>query len=320
VEILMKDNLLTINKSNQKILKLKTKLEYKIINLKAKKLKKINKFYKNNKKISKINNFYSKKEENLIKKYNNRILKIENNSNIINNKYQNKELRKEKKIENLENKVPLPPFSHGEELFSAITHIVGAVIGIIVLVWGLIVATKTNNPTAIVSMAIYGSCMVILYTMSSIYHFLNKNLAKRVFRILDHCTIFLLIAGTYTPICLVGLSKVGSLGYIMLGIVWGLSIIGIVFNAINMTNKFVKILSQICYILLGWCVVIPIKQVIDVMTIKGFSLLLIGGIFYTIGTIFFSLGTKIKYSHPIWHLFVIAGSIFHFFCIIYYIL
>lgn len=169
-------------------------------------------------------------------------------------------------------------------------------------------------------MVIYGVSMILLYVMSSIYHFLHRNRAKKVFRIFDHCTIYLLIAGTYTPFCLVSLRESGAWGFALFGIVWGVSILGIVLNAVNMYAKPIIIFSQISYLALGWCCVLAIVPLLKVLSTTGFILLLLGGIMYTIGAVFYGFGHKAKYIHSVWHLFVLAGSLFHFFSILFYVI
>lgn len=213
----------------------------------------------------------------------------------------------------------LPGFSKGEELFSAISHIVGGAFGIIALILGLIVTINHGTHLGVLSVLIYGFSLIILYTMSSIYHFLNVNRAKVVFRILDHCTIFILIAGTYTPYCLITLS--GELvGILVLCFVWLIAILGVTFNAINMHSKVVKIFSQTSYILMGWCILIGFNTLISKLNLTGFILLLLGGISYTIGAVMFAFGKKVKYMHPLFHLFVLLGTILQFLSLILYVL
>lgn len=213
----------------------------------------------------------------------------------------------------------LPGFSKGEELFSAISHIVGGGLGISALVIGIIVTTSRGTPLGLLSMLIYGISLIVLYTMSALYHFLRINRAKLVFRILDHCTIFVLIAGTYTPYCLITLS--GTLeGILILAFVWVLAILGVVFNAINMHWRPVKIFSQIAYILTGWCILIAIDLLYSLLPFTGFILLLLGGISYTIGAVAFAFGRKIKYMHPVFHLFVLIGTILQFLSVVMYVI
>lgn len=213
----------------------------------------------------------------------------------------------------------LPDFSKGEEIFSAVTHIVGGGLGVVALVLGIVFASIYNDAYCVVSVIIYGLSLVILYTMSSIYHFLRKNRAKKVFRILDHCTIFLLIAGSYTPFCLVTLRNSGAWGWTLFGIIWGFAVLGVVGNAINMHNIVIKILSQICYIVMGWCILLALGPLMENIELGGFILLLLGGIAYSIGAIFFAFGSKYKWIHSIWHMFVLLGSILHFFAIFFYV-
>ncbi len=224
----------------------------------------------------------------------------------------------EKKIKK-EKRKRLPNYTRGEEIFNAVTHIVGGGFGIVALVLGIVFAALQGNAINVISMIIYGVSMILLYTMSAIYHFLRPNRAKRVFRIFDHCTIYFLIAGTYTPICLIALNK-GSTGIILLSIVWAAAIIGITFNAINMYWEAVKIVSMILYLAMGWCVIFTLKPLLDAIGIGGFIWLISGGIAYTIGAILYGMGKKKKWMHSIWHLFVLLGSILQFVCIFFYVL
>lgn len=211
----------------------------------------------------------------------------------------------------------LPNFTKGEEIFNAVTHIVGGGLGVIFLFVGVIFAHFHCNAVGIFSMYVYGICMIIAYTMSAIYHFLRRNRAKKVFRIFDHCSIFLLIAGTYTPICLITLANAPAWGYSIFGIVWAVSIVGIVLNAVNMYRW--KALSMVLYLALGWCIIIAFFPLIEFLDMAGFWWLLAGGLSYTIGAIFFGFGRKVKYIHSIWHLFVLFGSIFQFVAILFYV-
>lgn len=213
-----------------------------------------------------------------------------------------------------------PVYSKGEEIFSAVTHIVGGGLGIIALVCGVVLAALYSDGYGIVSMVIYGLSLIITYTMSSIYHFLAKNRAKKVFRILDHCMIFLLIAGCYTPFCLVTLRNSGAWGWTLFGINWAFAIMGITFNAINMHSIYVKIFSQASYIIMGWSILLAIKPLLENLAIGGFILLLLGGILYTIGAILFAIGMKKKWIHSIFHLFVLFASILQFFSILFYVI
>lgn len=210
-------------------------------------------------------------------------------------------------------------FSKGEEIFNAVSHIAGGAFAIAMTVVGIIAAAVYGNSWAVTAMAIYGASMILVYTSSSIYHFLRRNRAKKLFRVFDHCMIFLLIAGTYTPFCLIALRTQGCWGWIIFGILWALTVAGITANAINMHNKTVKKLSMFAYLAMGWCGVIAIVPMLRVVSLWGLLWTLFGGIAYTIGAVFYGLGRKAKYIHSIWHLFVFAGTALQFVAILFYI-
>lgn len=210
-------------------------------------------------------------------------------------------------------------FTRGEERFNAITHIAGGAIGIAFLVIGIVFAALYKDAYAVVSMSVYGASMIILYSMSSIYHFLRPGRAKRLFRILDHCTIFALIAGTYTPFCLIALRQSAAWGWSLFGALWFLAAVGITFNAIDMNNKIVKVMSMAAYLVMGWCAVIVIVPLLKVLPLPGFLWILAGGIAYTVGAVFYACGRRAKYIHSVWHLLVVAGSVLQFFGILFYI-
>lgn len=203
----------------------------------------------------------------------------------------------------------LPRYSLGEEIFSAVSHGVSALFAVTVLVLLLVFCRKT--PVVISSVSIYGGTMVMLYTISTIYHGLGLNRAKVVFRSLDHCTIFLLIAGTYTPITLVCLG--GILGWAMFWLVWAAAAVGIVLNAVSV-ERF-KAVSMVCYLCMGWVVIFAMGILWKSVSHLGFWCLLAGGILYTAGTILYGLGKKIPYMHSCFHLFVLAGSILQAVCV-----
>jgi len=204
----------------------------------------------------------------------------------------------------------MPRYTKGEELFNMITHIVGGGLGVVALLFCVIVAAYNQNIWAISSGLVYGFSVVILFTMSSIYHGLRAGLPKKVFRILDHCTIYVLIAGTYTPILLTHFREAyPTEAWILFGIIWGLAAIGITLNAIDL-RRFI-VFSVICYLGMGWAAILRINQLISVLGQPFFVLLLIGGILYTIGVAFYAIGKRRKYMHSIFHLFVIVASILH---------
>ena len=214
----------------------------------------------------------------------------------------------------------LPSYTKGEEIFNMTSHIVGGVLGIVATVLCVIFAAIHGNVYGIVSGAIYGASLIILYTMSSIYHGLSPKLfSKRVFQVLDHCTIFLLIAGCYTPVALCNIREINTAaGWWIFGIIWGLAISGIVLNAIDL-KKF-KVFSMICYLLMGWCIIFRLDLLLQSVPTPGIILLVAGGISYTIGSILYGIGKKHKYVHSIFHLFILLGSFLQFFCILLYVM
>ncbi len=214
----------------------------------------------------------------------------------------------------------LPEYTKGEEIFNMVSHIIGAAFGVTALVLCVIFAAIHKNPYAVISSSIYGVTIIILYTMSSIYHGMSaKGTAKKVFQILDHCSIFLLIAGSYTPFCLVMFREYNTaLGWTIFGIIWGMAILGIVLNSIDI--KKYKIFSMICYLGMGWCIIFTANLLPKLLGIKGLILLVAGGISYTIGAIFYGFGKKKKYIHSIFHLFILIGSVLQFFCILLFVI
>ena len=214
----------------------------------------------------------------------------------------------------------MPVYTKGEEIFNMTSHIVGAVLGIVALVLCVIFAAVHKNVYGIVSGAIYGTTMIILYTMSSIYHGLSpKRYSKRVFQVLDHCSIFLLIAGSYTPFALCTIRQYSVIaGWTIFGIIWAIAILGITLNAIDI--KKYKVFSMICYLGMGWCIIFTAKLLPQLLGIQGLVLLVSGGIAYTVGAILYGLGKKKRYMHSIFHLFILLGSILQFFCILLYVI
>ncbi len=213
----------------------------------------------------------------------------------------------------------LPKYTKGEEIFNMTSHIVGAVLGIVAMVLCIIFAAIRHNGYGVVSSIIYGITMILLYTMSSIYHGLRSNTtAKKVFQVLDHCSIFLLIAGSYTPFALCTLREYDTvLGWLIFAIIWIFAIIGIILNSIDL--KRYKKFSMICYLVMGWCIVFKINILPSLLGIPGFVLLATGGIVYTIGAILYGVGKKKKYIHSMFHLCIFFASLLHFLCILLYV-
>ncbi len=203
----------------------------------------------------------------------------------------------------------LPEYSMPEELMNAISHGIGAALSIAAIV--LLIVNSKFEIKSVICVTIYSVSLFVLYIISTLYHALLPSKAKKVFRVLDHCSIFLLIAGTYTPICLLVLNSV--VGWILFFLVWTAAIVGIVFNSIDI-KKFSKF-SMICYIAMGWVVIFALKPLIDSITTSQLTLLVSGGVAYTVGAILYVIGKKQKYIHSVWHLFVLLGSILHFFMI-----
>ena len=216
----------------------------------------------------------------------------------------------------LKDKIKIPHYSLSEELVNAVSHGIGALFSVAALVLTVVLSTWKGNVWGVVSSAIYGGTLIILYTMSTLYHSFKVNNAKRVFRIIDHCSIYLLIAGTYTPYTLVSLR--GPVGWTLFGVVWGAAILGIIFNSIDM-NKY-KIISMIAYIAMGWVLVLAAKPLYESIGFSGIFWLLLGGVLYTVGAVFYVIGKKRRFSHSIFHIFVLFGSLCHFFSILFYVL
>jgi hemolysin III len=206
-------------------------------------------------------------------------------------------------------------YSLGEEIFNSVTHGIGGGLSIAGTVVLIVCAAIYSNAWGVVSSAIFGASLIILYTMSTLYHAITNPKAKSFFRIMDHNTIFFLIAGTYTPITLVPLR--GALGWVLFGIIWAAAIVGIVFTSINL-EKFRKP-SVVCYILMGWAIIFAVKPMLDNVNALSLWFILIGGLFYTVGIIFYVHKEK-KYFHSVWHLFTIAGSVFHYFAVLMFII
>ena len=218
--------------------------------------------------------------------------------------------------ETKKSKIFLPDYTRGEEIFNMTSHIVGGGIGVVCLVLCVVFGAIRRDAWSVVGGAIYGAMLILLYTVSSVYHGLIHLPAKRVFRVLDHCTIYLLIAGTYTPVCLAGIRDLyPAKAWILFGVVWGAAALAITLTAIDM-KKF-KVFSMICYLAMGWCVVFFFRETAEAMGFRGMLFLVIGGVLYTLGCIFFGLGKKIRYMHSVFHLFVVAASLFHFFAVFF---
>ncbi len=212
-------------------------------------------------------------------------------------------------------------YSLGEEIANSITHGIGALLAIVGLVIMIIFAALFGSILQIVSVSVYGGTLVLLYTMSTLYHAISNEKCKKILRILDHSSIYLLIAGTYTPFTLITLREASNtLGWSIFILIWLMSLIGIILS-IFFTGKL-KILSTIAYILMGWLIVLVMPDLVNIMKAEnhmmGIYLLIAGGIAYTGGAVFYIL--KKKYFHSIWHGFVLIGSVLHFFSVFFYVM
>ena len=214
----------------------------------------------------------------------------------------------------------LPTYTKGEEIFNMVSHIVGGALGVITTILAIVIGAIHHNGYGIVSGIIFGISKIFLYTMSSIYHGLSpKKLSKKVMQIMDHCAIFVLIAGSYTPFALCTLREYSpALGWTIFAIIWIFAALGITLNAIDL--KKYKIFSMICYLVMGWCIIIKANLLPELLTMPGFILLLLGGIIYTIGAVLYGLGKKHKYIHSIFHLSVFFGNLLHVICILMYVI
>jgi len=203
---------------------------------------------------------------------------------------------------------------HGER-FNSITHLAGAALALAGLVVLVVFAALQGDVWKIVSFSIYGTSLFLLYTLSTLYHSLRGR-AKQIFMKLDHVAIYLLIAGTYTPLTLVTLR--GAWGWTLFGIVWGLAIIGIVVDVLHRQGS--RRIQILIYLLMGWLIVVALYPLVQIMPTGGLILLVLGGLFYTGGIVFYALDERIKHAHGIWHLFVLAGSISHYLIMLLYVL
>ena len=213
----------------------------------------------------------------------------------------------------------LPDYSRGEEVMNMVTHIVGGGIGVLVLIAGIVLSARKGDAWGVVSSVIYGLTMIWLYTMSSVYHGLRPGRAKKVMQVLDHCTIYALIAGTYTPILLAGIRPLHPvLAWVCFGIEWGLLALATTLTAIDL--KKYTVLSMVCYIGMGWMIILALPQTVEAITQAGFYWLLAGGVAYTLGAILYGIGSKRRWVHSVFHIFVLLGSVLQAIAILWYVL
>ena len=215
----------------------------------------------------------------------------------------------------------LPDYTRGEEVFNMVSHIVGAVMGIVMLVMCVSKSAVKGNVMGIVASSIYCASVILMFVMSAVYHGLYIGIGKKVLRILDHCDIYICIAGCYTPIALVAIMKIDPvIAWVVFGIEWFVAIVAIVFNSIDL--KTFKKISFACYLIMGWFIVMFGKITIEAITWDGFMWLLYGGIAFSIGALLYVLGKKlhIRYMHSVFHLFIVLGIFLQFICMYCYVL
>ena len=213
----------------------------------------------------------------------------------------------------------LPVYSPAEETMNMVTHIIGGVLGILALVLCILRSADHGSVSGVIASCVYGVSMIALYTMSSVYHGLPPCMGKKVMQVIDHCTIYLLIAGSYTPVMVCSMIPAYPLlGWSILGAVWTLALIAATLTAIDL--KAYRVFSMICYIGMGWLIILFIPQLMRIMAPQGFALLLCGGICYTVGAVLYGLGKKMPWMHTVFHAFVVLGSLLQFLCIYSYVL
>ncbi len=213
----------------------------------------------------------------------------------------------------------LPKYTRCEELINSISHIVGGGIGVLVLLYCLVSSIIQRDGWKIVGSIVYGISFIQLYVFSSVYHGLRPGIAKKVLQVIDHCSIYFFIAGTYTPIMLCSMRSVyPGWAWSILAVVWGLTALAATLTAIDL--KKYSIVSMSCYIGMGWCIIVAIKQLMQVLAMPGVILLVTGGVVYTLGSILYGIGKKYRYVHSIFHFFVLGGSILQALCILLYVI
>ena len=213
----------------------------------------------------------------------------------------------------------LPDYTRGEERFNMISHIVGGALGAAALVLCVVRAALHGDGWGVVGGAVFGLSMIALYTMSSVYHGLRPGMGKRVLQVIDHCTIYFLIAGTYTPLLLSAMRPIDpAASWVLFAVVWSLTILATVFTAIDLRRY--RAFSMVCYIGIGWAIIFKAPLLIRAVGMGGFWLILAGGVSYTVGAVLYGMGKKHRYMHSVFHLFVVAGSVLHLLAMLLYVL
>ena len=210
----------------------------------------------------------------------------------------------------------MPDYTQGEELFNTISHFAGAALGVVALIWCLVLAV---GPLQIITSIVFSVMMILLYTISGIYHGLKDSMAKRVFQVLDHCTIYLFIAATYTIVMLVAVRPENAkMAWAVFAVEWVFAAIAITLTAIDLDRY--KYFSLACYIILGWIGIISVIPAVRALGAGGSILFLAGGISYTLGSVLYMIGKKKRYGHSVFHIFILLGSLLHLFAVVFYVL
>lgn len=213
----------------------------------------------------------------------------------------------------------LPDYTRGEEIFHMVSHIVGAAFGVVALILMLVTSALRRDPWALGASLVYGLSLVLLYTMSSLYHGLRRPMAKKVMQIFDHCTIYFLISGTYTPVLLCGIRELSpAWAWTLFGLLWGLTALAVTLTAIDL--KASARFSMICYIAMGWCILLAVKPALAAIPATALWLILLGGVAYTVGAVLYGLGKRRRYMHSVFHVFVLLGTVLQFIAVYAYLI
>ena len=210
--------------------------------------------------------------------------------------------------------IRIPLYTLGEEIFHAISHGIGAALSVVALA---LLMTKARGPMAQITSAVFGTSLILLYTISCIYHSLSRRLeGKKVLRVIDHCNVFMLVWGTYIPVALMGVG--GTLGWVLFGVTGAFAVLGITLTAVRV-DKY-KVPQVICHLCSGWSILFGIRPLLAAVGQQGLLFMLLGGIFYTVGSLLYGLGSRIRYMHSVFHVFCLLGSFCHFWAIYMYLL
>ncbi len=231
--------------------------------------------------------------------------------NISINDYRLSYVRRERVRQKRIKALSLPSYTFTEEMLNCLTHAVGAVMGAVGLVVSMAMLVPSGDWLAIVSTAVFCVALIVLYTNSSVYHGMAPVRAKKRFQVIDHCSVFILIAGTYAPFTLMVMRNLT--GAVIFGVVLAASVVGVTLNIIDM-KKYAKI-SMFCYLATGWCIIFAFGAISAALTSAQLATLVAGGVAYTVGAVLYGIGSKVRYFHTVWHLFVLAGSLLHYLCL-----